>query len=241
MLELKLPKPRVDLFTRNVREEYDKGSIVRQDWVVRSRLATPSDKFPFVQIGVRYLADRAIFEDPSYYPGMLGAGRSIAIGEEQYLVKTLLKQVTTKVKSDDFGQMAILEACRRAGPDFHPSAVFVPLAFHYALHIGKIPGIRLVFHDPIHDSRGTFLECSGLDDRPRVFWSNKYVPFHEVIFVDRNLGEWVVKSADTHWIVVEMKPAKEKTKVDVTVKTIAYLNVLDPRAGLLLDVPPPRR
>jgi len=235
-----LREERVQKFFRNVRDEYDEESIIKKGWIVKSREATPSDVFSFVQIGVRYLVDRAIFRDPSYYPAVLGAGSTIAIAEEKYLVKTLLNRILRKrVKKESLSFKIILEALEEAGPDFHPSAVFVPLAFHNDLHLNRVPGVKLYYDQQARAARGPLL-IFGSAERPRVFWSNKYVPFQSLIFVDQNIGEWVVKTVDRHWLVFDIRPAKDRSKVDVTIKTVACFVVSNPSAGVLLDVPLPR-
>jgi hypothetical protein len=233
-----LDKQRVDAFIKNVRAEYDNESIIKKGLVVKSRESRSSDPFSFIQVGVRYLADSAIFHDSSYYPGMLGSGRSIAIGEERYLVEKLLNSRDSKhITEASLSATAISKAFRDMGPNFHPKAVFVPLAFHFDLHVGKLPGVALRYDRSVQGR--AILDC-GLGEAPRVFWSNKYVPFHGLIFVDETIGEWIVKTTDKHWLMVDIRPTKEETKVDVTVKTIAYFDISNPTAELVLDVPTPK-
>ena len=234
-----LDASRVRAFVRNVRAEYDEATVIGKHWIVNSRNAKPSDRLPFVQIGVHYLADRVIFTDPSYHPDIIGTGRSVAIGEERYLVKTVLDCEGVKVvQKEKLSSKTVLDALRKMRADFHPTAVFIPLAFHNALYMSQIPGVRLVHYPKAHGLRGPLLDY-GLPERPRVFWSNKYISFRSIIFVDQDLGEWVAKTEDTHRLVVDIKPAKDETKVDLTVKTVAYLDISNPAAVMLLDVPAP--
>jgi len=235
--KLTLTESRVKKFRENVREEYDYTSVIKQ--AVSWRQATPLDKVPFAQIGMRFFAEPDIFID-SYSAGttyispeIFGVGRSIALGEEKYLVETLEKGIKNRRDKQSLSFETISQAIREAGPSFAPSTVFIPLDFYLVLHASKEAKVCILYED--HDC---FLFIGST--KVRVFWSNKYVPFDSLIFVDQRLGEWIVKPdpVDKHWVTVDIRPANEK--VDVIVKTVARYSILDPEAGLILKVPSPK-
>ena len=193
----------------------------------------------FIQIGMRFYAKPEIFDD-SYSAGttyispeIFGVGRSIALGEEKYLIETLDKGIKNRRDKQILSFDAISQAIRDMGPSFEPDKVFIPLDFYLMLHTGKEAKVHISYEN--HDC---FLVIEST--KLRVFWSNKYVPFDSLIFVDQRLGEWIVKLApeNKHWVSVDVKPANEKA--EVTVKTVACYSILNPEAGLILRVPPPK-
>lgn len=76
-----------------------------------------------------------------------------------------------------------------------------------------------------------------------VYWSNNFVPFDEFIFMSKGFGEWLVKpDPDTHHsLTIEIEPSKTSKNIEVRVRTVAYLLVRNPNAGLLLNVRLPRK
>lgn len=230
-----LSEERVKRFKKNVREEYDHTSIIKQ--AVPWRAAEPSEAGQFVQIGMRFPAGPEIFNDsystgPTFYsPEIVGVGRSIALGEEKYLVKTLENSILNRFVEQDLSLDAISRAISKVGPSFVPKTVFIPLDFFSILEMGKVSGVRTWYKGP-----DCFLIIGSR--KLRAFWSNKYVPYDSLILVGQRLGKWIVKPdpVDRHWVTIDVEPSDEK--VDITAKTVACYSILDPQAGLILKVPP---
>jgi len=232
---------RLEKIIRNIRAEYDEESIIRKDWIINSRKAQSLDDFRFVQIGFAFLIESAILKDTSYYPGILGIGRSIAIGEERYLVDMLLRNISRKERRTSLCSQVISQTLGTVNSSASPSAVFIPLAFHNALHMNAFPGVSVSYKRDVRASRGRLCYGSIREEAaPLIFWSSKYISFPGLIFVYREFGEWIVKMSNGQWLSVDVAPADELKKLRVSVKTIACLHVLNPEAGLLLDVPTPR-
>jgi len=235
--KLTLTEWRVKKFISNVREEYDQDSIIKE--AVSWRHATLLDEGPFVQIGMRFLLEPAIFIDsyspkPVYYsPELMGAGRAIAFGEEKYLVETFQKNIQNIFEKQSFSFEAISRAMGEVGSDFEPNAVFIPLDFFVMLHTSEEAKGHISY-----EKRDCYLLLGPR--KLRLFWSSNYVPFDSLIFVSKRLGEWIVKPdpVSKHWVTIDIEPADEK--VDVAMKTVAYYAILDPKAGLILKVPPPK-
>ena len=226
----------VGKFIHNVRAEYEADSIIWNRFVVESRAATSSDMFKFVQIGSRFSLDVEVFTSSSHYPGLIGAGHSVALGEEAYLVEMLNRQVSRRVEKNNLSSQSIVEALCEMGPNFHPNAVLVPIAFHNPLHLEEIPGLKLVYDPHERRHRGPILKIDKSFETPEVFWSNKYVPFDSLMFVDKSIGEWVVKTQDGHYLTVDVPPAGRIGKVGVVIKTIPYFNIATPERGLILKI-----
>ena len=223
-------------FIHNVRAEYEEDSIIWNRFVVESRAATRLDRFEFVQIGSRFSFDLEVFTSSSHYPGLIGAGHSVALGEEAYLVEMLDRQISRRIEKNNLSSQTIVEALREMGPNFHPNAVLVPIAFHNPLHLEEIPGLKLVYDPHELRHRGPILKIDKSLETPEVYWSNKYVPFDSLMFIDKSIGEWVVKTQNGHYLTVEVLRAGKADKVGVVIKTVPYLNIVTPERGLILKI-----
>src|SRR5207245_3550732 len=187
--DMRLTQRRVEAFKRDVRQEYNRYSIIRK--IFRPREARDNEKLRFVQIGMRFFAGPEIFID-SYSTGentfastIIGVGQSIATGEEKYLVRLLQTKISNEDVAETLSFETVSKSLRKHGLE-SPTSVFVPLEFYSVLHLGKYAPLRVAYknYDP-------FLVL-GSTSIP-MYWSNQYVPFDRFIFIGSDLGEWVVK------------------------------------------------
>jgi hypothetical protein len=224
---------RWEKFVASILNEYGGSSIVKK--VVKWRFANanelPSLKMigSHILVGPEVLVD-AYSEGESYNaPIIIGLGRNVAIREEAYLVRSLLNSISNKKVLNAFTAEGIKSAITELG--ITPNVVFIPIKYHKSLHINPPPGIRVSY-----DKGDTMLEIDRT--KVRVFWSNVYIPFEELIFVDQRLGEWVVSGDDANWLKVERKEERVEKKFDVTIRTIAEFFVKDNTKGLVLAIGP---
>jgi len=142
----------------------------------------------------------------------------------------LLQNVKREIHAKDLSY----ETISKAIASFPPNAqitIFIPIDFYSALH--------LIAHKRMHveyrDYRPTLLVGSK---EMRVIWSNKYVPFEEIILIGRGFGEWIVKLDENtgQTLTFDLRPASGK-KIDVTVRTIAMYSILAEKEGILLRIP----
>lgn len=186
-------KKRAQAFISSIKAEYDSESIIKD--VMDTRSATPNDTLPFVQVGAVYRIGPEILVD-SYSqtgtytsPRIIGIGRNIAIGEEKYLIDTLSNKISNKFIEKSFSPQTITDALMKMDSNFHPNSVFIPLDFYLTLHASTASNFRIVYPQ----GPKSFLVLGPR--RLRVFWSNKYNPFKNLIFIDRQIGQWIVKPA----------------------------------------------
>jgi hypothetical protein len=236
--DTRLTQRRVEAFRRDVRQEYDRYSIIQK--IFRPREASEDEKEKFVQIGMRFFTGPEIFIDSysrgenTFAPTIVGVGQSIATGEEKYLVRLLQTKISNEDVAETLSFDNVARSLRKHGVE-SPASVFVPLEFYSVLHLGKYAPMRVAYknYDP-------FLVLGSMS--LPMYWSNQYVPFDRFIFVGRDLGEWIVKpDPETgHNVIIEVNPPKGG-KVDVTVKTIACFSDRNRAAGLLLKAPFPKQ
>lgn len=74
-------------------EDYNRSLIIED--IVKVNLVEKTDG-KFIQIGIRPLIDDDIFIDPSFSEYLPGAGRMVAIGEIDYLIKMIMDKANKK-------------------------------------------------------------------------------------------------------------------------------------------------
>jgi hypothetical protein len=155
----------------------------------------------------------------------------VAGEEEKHIVNTMLDRIVRHSSISTLSADAVSRSIDDMGHGFVPNTAFVPLTFHSALLLQRDPSIHVSYG--LGKDRGSYLEFGSW--KLRLYWSNKYVPFTKLIFVDRRNGEWLVKPAsDKRWLNIEITPVA--TSVDVTVRTIMRCEISRPELGLILDV-----
>jgi len=95
-------KDKVERFHRYILKEYYRDLFIENLVDVGT---TDKTDGTFTQVGIRPLIDEGIFTQPNYASELTMAGRIIAIGERDLLVKTLLKDKnikTIRIKEKDF-------------------------------------------------------------------------------------------------------------------------------------------
>jgi hypothetical protein len=202
---------------------------VRDNFVARTASANEEGKF--VRIGRRFLSDGKPFVDEfstgeEYFsPEILGLGRSIAIGEEDYLIKQLQKLFAP---SDCASKTEMIE---KLNAHETPLAVaFIPLEYMNDFYSLRIPGARMEF-----EPGRTYLNVGS--NKMRIYWSHKYVKFTHFLFLAHDAIEWVVKSdPETEaWLRVDIKPSGSK-QFEVNVETIVLCNLLNQTHGLAISL-----
>ena len=99
---IKYDKNKVERFHKYILNEYYRGLFIENLVEVGT---TDKTDGTFTQVEIRPLIDEGIFTQPNYASELTMAGRIIAIGERDLLVKTLLKDQsikTVKIREKDF-------------------------------------------------------------------------------------------------------------------------------------------
>jgi hypothetical protein len=93
---------KLERFHKCILDDYNTSLVIEKIANVGVVDKTDGD---FTQIAIRPSLDEDIFTAPNYAPELLGAGRVIAIGERNFLIKTLLSDTeikTIKINKEDF-------------------------------------------------------------------------------------------------------------------------------------------
>lgn len=208
---------RLQQFTSNAIREYEWTSVVKQNFV--SRQAETNENGRFVRVGHRFLSDGRPFLDEyslgnEYFsPEIFGLGRSVAIGEEKYLMKQLQRFFQP---IECASKLAMIARLSTTEPPL--SVAFIPLEYLNDFYSIQTPGMRLEF-----ETGRTYLIVGH--HRMRIYWSNKYVKFAQFFFLARDSIEWIVKPdpLTESWLQVRVEPTGMR-QFEVTVETIALCN-----------------
>lgn len=210
------PSPtRLEKFTSHAIREYESTSVIKPNFAWRR--AEADENGGFVKVGQRFLSDGKPFldeysvGDEYFVPEIIGPGRSVAIGEENYLMQKL-QQFFHPSECASRSQM-MSRLADLAEPVL--SVAFMPIEYYKDFHLVQTPGMRLEY-----ETGRTFLRVGV--HRMRIYWSNRYVKFSQFFFLARDAIEWVIKPdpATESWLQVNVKPARMK-RFEVTVETIA--------------------
>jgi hypothetical protein len=105
-------------FKSNVRAEYDRYSIVKKivDW----REAKDDKGLTFVQIGNRFHIPAEVLiplgrGEPDVAPNIIGLGESIALGEENYLVKQLVSNISNMENGEELSMTSLVHTLSSLG------------------------------------------------------------------------------------------------------------------------------
>src|SRR3989338_9188403 len=90
---------KVKHFQESTVEEYNKSLIVED--ITEVKLVEKTDG-SFTQIGIKPLVDEDMFILPNFHPDLPGAGRLIAVGERDFLIKNILENTVKEIKRIEF-------------------------------------------------------------------------------------------------------------------------------------------
>jgi len=225
------PSPsRLEKFTTHAIKEYESTSIIKPNFVWRP--AEADENGDFVRVGHRFLSDGKPFLDEYSVGGeyfaaeIFGLGRSIAIGEENYLMQKLQQFLHPSECASRSQMISQLEAMTE--PVL--SIAFMPLEYYRDFNMIQTPGMKLEY-----ETGRTYLRVGV--HRMRIYWSNRYVKFSKFLFLARDAIEWVVRldPSTQSWLQVNVKPTRAK-KFEVTVQTIALCKPGNLNHGFVFDL-----
>lgn len=203
-----------------VYESYYKSSVI--DKIMQTRDANESDE-NFQKMYKRTYIPEEWFVKENVYPDLVFKqfGSGIATSEKKYIIEEILKNdEIQRSTSDTINFETIREkllSFSRNG--IRPTVMLAPIEYFTKLHTDwrQSPHLRIVtFHD---------IAISG--QHYRVFWSNKYVPFEEFVFVDKSFGEWISKPNYSERLSVTISESDKEGQLDLLIFTTLKFRIMD--------------
>jgi hypothetical protein len=232
---LPLDPEKVDRCETEITRTYAEDTILPEVVNLRTYEEEKDKSLELRSIGLGYLVDREWFTSPTHIPMFSDMGRSIALGEENYLIKQMIEFGETKyIERFDFDALkSAITEFKESG--YQPTSLFAPIDYYVELHgwqrSHENKGLRAIEYA---ERRPYFVINS--ETKLRIFWSSKYVKFEDFIVVDRKFGEWIVKPDESgNLLTISIRESKkEPRKVDVLVKTSFNFKIVDPKAVRIL-------
>jgi hypothetical protein len=164
-------------------------------------------------------------------------GSDIALSEKKYFIeeKILKDEQIRRNKVDEINLKSLEKTADLLLNDgFLPTVIFAPVEYYVQFYADWLGSNLQIGKDP-HT-----IKMSGRSYS--IFWTNKYAPFKEFIFIDKSFGEWISKPSFNERFYVKISPSDKPDQLDFLAYTTAKLSIKEPRKIAILELsePPPR-
>ena len=219
-------KEKIKKFQEYTLEDYNRSLIL--DEIVTVNLVEKTDG-SFIQIGIRPLLDDDIFISPSFHEYLPGAGRMVANGEVDYLIKTIIDKADKKeIEKIEFKED--IKEFPKYVYDFNDSIILLSTKFFVEVFTKLMNRIDYEKKYP------------RLDKRYRIISVSEKVLGNKIIIVDKNAILWDKEifenkiTGKKEKIDIDIKPAKEMGKVDITIRSVNKIKDIDSELIKILEV-----
>jgi len=157
-------------------------------------------------------------------------GSDIALGEKKFFIEEkILKNTQIRPKIVNEMNLRSLEetADSLLGDGFMPTVLFAPIDYYVPFYVDWLGSTLQIGNDP------SKVIISGR--QYSIFWSNKYMPFKEFIFIDKSFGEWVSKPSFTDRFYVKISRSDKPDQLDFLAYTKMKFSITEPRKIAILQ------
>ncbi len=220
-------KEKIKQFEESAIQEYERSKVV--DDICKVNLVERTDG-KFTQIGSRPLIDEQIFledkEGTHFHPELPGIGRDVAVGERDFLIKTILdnknvqKKIIKKDEIKDFPKYAF---------DFQKATILISTEFFVGLHQKFMNRIK-------YDDNKTVLDSNYiLDFVPSKIMDNRIIIIEEdaILWAKQKFKNEFTEKDEALDIGIEPRIGG---KVDIIVRSVNRIKSLDVEGIKILEV-----
>lgn len=148
-------------------------------------------------------------------------GRNMALGETKS-IRDLISE-SKEVERNEYDKIDagfILDQLTKSLENgMEPSILFIPISY-YGLIVSELWKKHL--------DRWSAHSIEVMGKKIRLKWSNKYMPFNEIMIVDPGYGKLYLKSPLNDRLKVEIKPSDRFGKMGLFIRVIHKFEILDP-------------
>lgn len=214
-------KSKIEMFHKAAIEEYNRSLEIEKICSVK---VTSKTDGTFTQIGIRPLVDGEMFISPGFDPRLSGAGRLIAIGERDFLIKTILdkkdiEKIEFKEDIKDFPKYIYA---------FNDAVILLSTKFYVEVFTKLMRRIDYEEKYP------------RLDGRYQIIPVPEKILGDHIIIIDKNAILWEKKQFDNEitknkeLLDINIKPKGEK--VDITIRSLNKIAYIEPKLIKILRV-----
>lgn len=214
-----------------LKRSYFENSIITKVIETLDFNETQHQNLNFLKFGIWTYVPKEWFTRPDVIPDIvfIEFGKSIAIGEEKYLIENVLSSRARQISLLETKYQCVVEAIIKMG-DLSDAVMFAPINYFVKMHIdwAKEAGAMVV--------QGNELIIGPY--RIPVFWSSKYVDFKDFIIVRKSFGRWIAKPSVSERLSVEIVPSSEKAdQMELKAQTLFHFDITDTSQTLILKPP----
>jgi len=214
---------KIKKFHKYTLEDYNRALEIEN--IVQMNLVKKTDG-SFTQIGIRPIIDEDIFISPSFSEHLPGAGRMVAIGEIDFLIKNILgnKEIKKIKFREDINELP------KYVYDFNNSIILLSTKFYVELFTKLMQRIDYEEKHP------------RLDHRYKIIPISEKILGNRIIIIDKDAVLWSKKILDNEAtgnkekIDITIKPAKKFGKVDITIRSVNKILEVDTEMIKILEV-----
>jgi len=203
-------------------EDYNRSLIIEDIATVKT-VERADDSF--IQIGMRPLMDDDMFLLPSFDPRLPSAGMMVAVGEEDFLVGTILN-------NKEIGRIEFKEDIKEFPKyvfDFNEAIILLSTKFYVETFTKLMNRIDYEEKHPRLDYRYRIIPVSEKVLGNKIIIIGKdAVLWEKQLFIDKITGK-------KEKIDISIKPASIG-KVDITIRSVNKIKYLDPEQIKILEI-----
>lgn len=211
-----------------LRKVYYESSNVEK--LVRVRDAKADEK-DILNLYFRHLVPKEWFTKPEYYVDLVFKqfGTNLAISEEKYIIDRIFeaKNIPTRnlgenVLEDFIAEFEAFSDDRRVDSLLIPIDFYVPLYTEWPRRSTEL----IILHPTNNIKIG--------NTQPKIFWSNKYTPFSNIVLMNKQFGEWISKPSFKERLEVKISQSDREDTLDLLFLTKVQFSIVDARKILIL-------
>jgi hypothetical protein len=229
MKSLELDQKKIEHSKEILLKNYFESSIIA-DAVNVTNYDKKAPSQEFLKIGRWNYVPKEWFLDPTVIPDFvfMEFGRSIALGEKKYLIEQMVSNEKIRHEKIEVIDYDILSEFVSEFPSsFQPSVLFVPIKYFVEMLVDWTREKKKML------VARNFIEIDGT--KLKIFWSNKYVDFKEIIVANPMFGEWMAKPTVDQRLRIELvESEKDTSQMELKAETVFRFRINNPQAALVL-------
>jgi hypothetical protein len=214
------------LLLRSIARAYYEESVVQRLTVLENYDATRDAEVAFSQIGIRVTIPRQDMEKTDRVLLVDDLGRSVALGERNYLRHIWGKSVSLEtLPASEFNADGFQSVLEKLSGGTNSTALLAPIE-KYVEMAGWIRNTLRPFR---WDSGGMFF-ILGDGRELKIIWSNVYAPLDHFILVDPSATHWIVKpdmKTKNRLTAMFVENENDPAKIDFYIKTTVGAQVIN--------------
>jgi hypothetical protein len=215
-------EPKIEKFQKSAINDY-KAHIVVED-ICKVKEVEKTDG-TFTQIGIRPLIEDDIFIAPNFHPELPAVGMTVANGERDFLIKSIIDH--SEIKPVEFKEE--IKEFPKYAYDFNEATILISLDFFVGM--SKLFMGRFEYKD----------YKTILDSRYRILFVPGDLMKNKIIIIDKDAILWEKQKFYNKYtksdekMDIRITPAKIG-KVDIVLRSVNKIKYLDPTLIKVLEV-----